>query len=190
MDKKEQVGMLKRISLFISAFLTFLLIAYLSPILNTTRTKETTNSSYQDQTHEMYDSKNFPIMGGAKYINMKSFPKASWVKDLTSVIQDEKGNIVQFTVTQKNGPLQPFQLGKTLSELAENIVFQNKFTYKIEQTKYTVELDDLQLNYSPLIKFGDDVFAILHINHETGKLEAVTYLYKTRLQAQGLYFIN
>jgi len=183
--------MKKRIIMFLSAFLLFMLFAYIQPLAKrgkNVRTQEISLNATKD-AHTQYDSKSFPIKGGAAFIKMKAFPETSWTDKLEDVIYENK-RIVQFTVNDNQVPIKPFKIGETISQIAEKVTLRNHFSFTQGKTKYTIELDDVQMNYAPLIKFSNGTFAILHINQETSKLSSITYLSKEQLLKQDIYIIS
>lgn len=84
-------------------------------------------------------------------------------------------------VLGKKDPITPFKIGMKLSDVGDFSTINPDFSFDIAQQVYQFELTEEEMNYTPLIAFTNQSFALLYFGHNKGELQAIRYVDKQSL---------
>lgn len=84
-------------------------------------------------------------------------------------------------VLGKKDPIAPFKIGMKLSDVGDFSTINPDFSFRLDQQEYQFELTEEEMNYTPLIAFTNQSFALLYFGHSKGELQAIRYVDKQSL---------
>jgi hypothetical protein len=170
---------LKKVGILIE-IIVIIVVVYFQPVLFPSAQKEVKYNGKMDQTHKMLRSDNLPTSGCAAYIGKVVKQDIALVKleksGLVKVQKDDKGRAREISVREEAVDVRPFKFHEPLASISNNVIFVTNFHIKSNKASRSFELDDTQLNLTPLVRFTNNTYAVLHFSPNSGLLEEIVYM--------------
>jgi hypothetical protein len=180
--------------LIISSIVTCIvfIFVYAQPILFPSTLQSRKPAKYPaDTTRPMWKSNHLPVSGFAAYIGRPASALPKNLATSSGVQVDKVGKkIVRVRVTSAKTDTAPFKIGERFSSISGNMLFVTVFLIQDKNVRQRVELTDAQLNYSPLVRFVNDSYAILSVSKASGRLTQIDYVSGQQVLHEGPYTIE
>jgi hypothetical protein len=170
-------------------FCIFVVIAYAKPVIENQQVPiRITQNTTDDALIKQYKSSNLPENEFSRLIGKKltSEINQKYQKKKIQLIADDNA-INQIVITKNDKELFPLAIGQTLTNLSKQIEFQTHIEFSVKGKNYFIDLTDIELNYFPIVKYSNQVFAILTFDKNDGKLLQIRFLNADTLFEQSSY---
>ncbi|WP_034550585.1 CAP-associated domain-containing protein [Carnobacterium funditum] len=107
--------------------------------------------------------------------------------DYYQVAVSEEDTITSIFVLGSTLDVLPFKVGMDITEVYQLATLYPTFSFDYKKTNYIIELSENDLNYHPLVIFEKNIFAILMVDRETNKINAIRYVDEPTLLQSDIY---
>lgn len=111
-------------------------------------------------------------------------------KNYFQVEVSQEDTIVSIFILGSALNIAPFEVGMDITEVYQLATLYPTFSIDYKKDNYTIELSENDLNYHPLVRFENNIYAILMIDRATNKINAVRYIDKQTLLQSDIYEVT
>ncbi|KAF1296887.1 hypothetical protein BAU15_14380 [Enterococcus sp. JM4C] len=207
---------MKRVGLFMSIFMTVLLVFYFEPIVfknNSEKAVRTGSETVTPLHNTTLKYEELPAEGFSSYINkevselekvlgqpegtystgfhyeVRRYKSEKQTAIIEANITDGKVSAIKAIGDTKEN-IRPFSYKMTMGKLSELTMIYPNFSFDYKDDTVNIELMEEDMNYRPLIAFDNQTFAILFFDQNDGELFGVTYLSQQELLTLRPYQIE
>ena len=207
---------MKRVGLFMSIFLTVLLIFYFEPVVFPNKSEKPIQVASEPITtlhNTTLKYEEMPAEGFSSYINknvselekklgnpvssystgfqyeVRRYKTQKQSAIIEANVSDGKVSAIK-AIGDAKEQITPFSFKMTMGNLSELTMIYPNFSFDYQGEPVNIELMEEDMNYRPLIAFDNQTFAILFFDQNDGELFGVAYLNQKELLALQPYQID
>lgn len=207
---------MKRVGLFMSIFLTVLLIFYFEPVVFPNKSEKPVQVASEPITtlhNTTLKYEEMPAKGFSSYINKSvgelekqlgspvSMYSTGFQYEVRRYKTEKQSAIIEANVSDgkvsaikaigdTKEKIAPFSFKMTMGNLSELTMIYPNFNFDYKGEPVNIELMEEDMNYRPLIAFDNQTFAVLFFDQNDGELFGVAYLNQKELLTLQPYQID